>query len=71
VNGGYGANDEATTYYEDIIDQMTYGHQYIYNTFNKTIKTGWSVDSFGSSLVNCYIQEKMGIENIFLSRINI
>jgi len=29
VNGGYAANDEATTYYEDIIDQMTYGHQYI------------------------------------------
>ena len=26
VNGGFAANDHATTYYEDIIDQMTYGH---------------------------------------------
>ncbi len=30
MNGGFSANDDATNYYEDIIDQMTYGHQFIY-----------------------------------------
>jgi len=62
VNGGFAANDEATTYYEDIIDQMTYGHQYLYNHFDQCrVKTGWNIDSFGSSAVNSYILENMGI----------
>jgi len=40
---------------------MSYGHQYIYKTFNKyIIKTGWNVDSFGSSIVDSYIKEHLG-----------
>ena len=27
-------NDEATTYYEDIIDQMTIGHSFLKKHFN-------------------------------------
>lgn len=26
-------NDEATAYYEDIIDQMTLGHKFLFETF--------------------------------------
>lgn len=71
MNGGFAANDHATTYYEDIIDQMTYGHQFVKNTFGVRVKTGWNVDTFGGSIVDNYLEEQMGITNVFLSRINI
>ncbi len=51
MNGGFSANDDATNYYEDIIDQMTYGHQFIYKNFNTKVKIGWNIDTFGSSIV--------------------
>lgn len=34
-------NDEATCYYEDMIDQMTLGHQYLKNNFNVVPTIGW------------------------------
>ena len=72
VNGGLAANDHATTYYEDIIDQMTYGHQLVYNLLGGVeVTTGWNVDTFGGSIVDNYLEENMGITNIFLSRINL
>jgi hypothetical protein len=44
-------NDEATTYYEDIIDNMSWGHQWILENFGKdAIPTiGWQIDPFGHS----------------------
>ena len=34
LNGGWCSNDEATTYYEDIIEQMTLGHDFLKNEFD-------------------------------------
>ena len=31
INGGVSMNDEATCYYEDMIDNLTYGHRFIKN----------------------------------------
>jgi alpha-amylase/alpha-mannosidase (GH57 family) len=42
-------NDEAATYYEDIIDQMTVGHQFLLNTFGVIPTIGWHIDPFGHS----------------------
>ncbi len=50
---------------------MTYGHQFIKSTFGVTVSTGWNVDTFGASIVDNYLEEQMGITNVFLSRINI
>lgn len=33
MGGGISMNDEATCYYEDIIDNMTQGHQWILENF--------------------------------------
>ena len=72
MNGGLAANDHATSYYEDTIDQMTYGHQFLFHSLGGvTVKTGWNVDTFGGSLVDNYLEENMGFTNIFLSRINL
>lgn len=42
-------NDEACTYYEDIIDNMFTGHQYILKEFNFVPEVGWHIDPFGHS----------------------
>ena len=51
-------NDEACAYYDDIIDQMTIGHQFLNNTFGIIPKNGnfksinnlaWHIDPFGHS----------------------
>jgi lysosomal alpha-mannosidase len=40
-------NDEASCYYEDIIDQMTLGHQFLKKTFDYAPTVGWHIDPFG------------------------
>jgi len=42
-------NDEATAYYEDIIDQLSDGHKFLFQEFNITVKIGWQIDPFGHS----------------------
>jgi hypothetical protein len=50
---------------------MTYGHQFLFNQLGGVeVKTGWNVDTFGGSIVDNYLEEHMGITNVFLSRIN-
>jgi alpha-amylase/alpha-mannosidase (GH57 family) len=39
--GGLVMNDEATPYYEDIIDQVTWGHRFLYETFGVLPRIGW------------------------------
>ncbi len=40
-------NDEATVYYEDVIDQMTLGHHFLKEEFGYIAEIGWQVDPFG------------------------
>jgi hypothetical protein len=70
ANGGLVQNDEACTYYEDIIDQMTLGHIFLLREFNFTPSVGWSLDPFGHSRTNAYIASKMGFKSLFFSRID-
>ena len=44
-------NDEASTHYNAIIDQMTVGLTFIENTFGKEARPtiGWHIDPFGHS----------------------
>eukprot|EP01136_Pigoraptor_vietnamica_P025489 Opistho-1_new@7004 len=44
INGGWCMNDEATTHYVDIIDQMTLGHRFINDEFNVRPRIGWHID---------------------------
>lgn len=36
-------NDEAGVYYTDVIDQMTYGHQFLFNEFGIRPTVGWHI----------------------------
>ena len=70
LNGGWVMNDEATSYYEDIIDQLTLGHQFLKEILNITAKVGWQIDTFGHSSTQASIFSDMGFNGVFLGRID-
>eukprot|EP00029_Vermamoeba_vermiformis_P005720 TRINITY_DN2061_c0_g1_i1.p1 TRINITY_DN2061_c0_g1~~TRINITY_DN2061_c0_g1_i1.p1 ORF type:complete len:972 (+),score=248.82 TRINITY_DN2061_c0_g1_i1:58-2973(+) len=51
INGGWSMNDEAATYYTDIVDQLTLGHRFLLREFGKHAipVIGWHIDPFGHS----------------------
>ena len=51
VNGGWCMNDEATTHYTAIIDQMSLGLRFIEQTFGSKARprAAWHIDPFGHS----------------------
>ena len=58
-------NDEADTYYEDIIDQMTVGHTFLKKTFNVIPTIGWQIDPFGHSSTQASLFNQMGFNAEF------
>ena len=57
INGGVSLNDEACTHYEDIIDNMTWDHQFILDNFGiEAIPTiGWQIHSVTARLKLVYL----------------
>ncbi|CAK92228.1 unnamed protein product (macronuclear) [Paramecium tetraurelia] len=70
LSGGWCMNDEATSYYEDIIDQMTLGHKFLLQNFNYTPSIGWQVDPFGHSNTQALFSNMMGFNALFFGRID-
>jgi lysosomal alpha-mannosidase len=68
--GGWVMNDEADPYYQDIIDQIRLGMQFLKKEFNFVPKTAWFLDPFGHSLTNAYLMSKLGYENMVIVRID-
>jgi hypothetical protein len=40
INGGWCMNDEAATHYQDVIDQMTQGHDFLFREFGVRPRIG-------------------------------
>ncbi len=49
VNGGWVASDEACPVYEDLVENMALGHQWLNEIFNVVPRIAWLCDSFGHS----------------------
>jgi alpha-mannosidase len=60
INGGWTMHDEACVHFEDMVDQMTLGHQFLKNTFGIVPKIGWQLDPFGHSSTNAIIDNLAG-----------
>lgn len=70
LNGGWSANDEACPSYEDIVDNMMTGHSFLHSEFGVTPRVGWLLDSFGHSAANARIYADMGLEALFVGRLD-
>ena len=55
ANGGWVMNDEADTIYQDIIDQMRLGLDFLKEEFDVTPNVAWSIDPFGHSKTHVII----------------
>ncbi|XP_059643821.1 probable alpha-mannosidase At5g13980 [Cornus florida] len=71
INGGWCMHDEAAPHYIDMIDQTTFGHQFIKEQFNVTPRIGWQIDPFGHSAVQAYLLgAEVGFDSLFFGRID-
>ena len=72
INGGWCMNDEASTHYNAIIDQMTLGLQFIDTTFGSKARprVAWHIDPFGHSAEQASLFAQMSFESFFFARID-
>lgn len=70
VNGGWAMNDEATCTYYSIIDQMTWGHRRLNDTFGQcgVPKVAWHIDPFGHSREQANLFAAMNFDAFFFAR---
>ena len=69
MNGGWSASDEATPDFDDILNNMMIGHEFLDNEFGVKPKIGWDLDTFGHSDTNTRLFAEMGFDAMFFSRI--
>lgn len=55
ATGGWSSSDEASPNFEDLINNIMIGHQFLQNEFNYTPKIGWNLDAFAHSNTNARI----------------
>lgn len=70
VNGGWSSNDEACPTFQDLIDNMMTGHQFLAKEFGIMPRVGWLVDTAGHSSANARIYSEMGLEALFVGRLD-
>lgn len=72
INGGWSMNDEATTHYNAIIDQMTHGLSFISENFGGGARprVAWHIDPFGHSAEQASLFAQMSFEGFFFARIH-
>lgn len=72
ANGGWVMNDEATTHYGAIIDQMTLGLRFLEETFGSDgrPRVAWHIDPFGHSREQASLFAQMGFDGFFFGRLD-
>jgi hypothetical protein len=68
VIGGWVMEDEACTTYGADIEQLTLGHQFIYNTFGAVPTRGWQLDPFGQSTFTATLEKLAGFKTHLIDR---
>eukprot|EP00731_Ephydatia_muelleri_P005571 Em0002g1747a len=72
VNAGWCMNDEASTDYNSVIDQMSLGLRFVEDTFGPQARprVAWHIDPFGHSADQAALFAKMGYDGFFFARID-
>ena len=68
VNAGWSMHDEACTHYEDMIDNMVIGHEFLLAEVGVKPRIGWHIDPFGHSTTNARLFAEMGFDAIYFAR---
>lgn len=61
-------HDEACTHYEDMLENMMKGQQFLWDTFQYKPRIGWQIDPFGHSNANARLFAEMGFDAVFFAR---
>jgi len=70
VNAGWSMHDEAAPHYEDMLNNMMKGHEFLRDTFGYKPRVGWHVDPFGHSSANPRLFADMGFEAWMFARLS-
>ncbi|XP_064457872.1 lysosomal alpha-mannosidase-like isoform X2 [Ornithodoros turicata] len=72
VGGGWVQNDEATTHYTSMLDQMTLGLTWLNDTFGECGRplVAWQIDTYGHSREQAAFFAQMGFNGVFLGRVD-
>ena len=72
INAGWCMNDEAATHYNAIIDQMTYGLNFVQDMFGSDARPriAWHIDPLGHSSDQASIFAQMSFDGVFFGRID-
>ncbi|CAI5487727.1 unnamed protein product [Closterium sp. Naga37s-1] len=68
VGGGWVMNDEANSHYYAIIEQLTEGNTWLYDTLGVTPTNSWAIDPFGHSATMPYLLKRSGFANMLIQR---
>mmetsp|Transcript_897 Transcript_897/g.1222 ORF Transcript_897/g.1222 Transcript_897/m.1222 type:complete len:1115 (-) Transcript_897:41-3385(-) len=73
INGGWCMHDEASPYYQEMIDQTTRGHQFLLKEFGSSgnPKGTWQIDPFGHSNTQAWLlSAEAGMGSLFWGRMD-
>ena len=70
VNAGWSMHDEACPIFDDMIDNMMIGHDFVLKEFGIKPNIGWHIDTFGHSNANARLFAEMGFDAVFLGRVD-
>ena len=70
INAGWSMSDEACPHYEDFINNMFIGHQFLLEEFGVKPRVGWHIDPFGHSNVSPRLFADMGFDAWFFARLD-
>lgn len=70
LNAGWSMHDEACPHYEDMINNMQVGHDFVMKEFGFRPRIGWQIDPFGHSNANARLFAEMGFDAFFFARLD-